>query len=378
MAYWQREMYRSGVAMDQNQTWKEDLPKQGLLGSMLLKVGGQNQSGYGVGGGDWRLIDKLSKLSIIVNGSHDVKSLTGKQVQALAFYDQKKVSCDAWRNYATNTQWAWLLLNFGRKLYDKELGLDLSKFDRAEIWLENTASSTYFTDSLSVTIYCLWLREAGEGAFKGYLRSQEVYSKVPVAGAWDYIDLPTEGMLRRLLLNPIPGVDSDYLENTTWRNLMWDNRLMVKSRATEVMRCPVATLSEENWFGEEGEVLTHGYADVTADKGFDMGVGTPYGKAGIAGSKSGAVAGSPPTIEGDSQRFTEKSENRDASVPNHLFARGFGYHCTAVVPFDQDPNPETWMNLLAEKQVTLDIQCRSGVTVTSALNKVVTDRMINY
>jgi hypothetical protein len=378
MAYWQREIYRSGVSMDQAGTYKEDLPKKGLLGSLLLKIGGANVSGYGVSGGDWRLIDKLSKVQIMVNGSHDVKTLTGKQVQALAFYDQGKVAGDAWRNYATNTQWAWLLVNFGRHLYDKDYGLDLGQFDRAELWLENTASSSYFSDSLSITIYCLWLREAAERAFKGYLRSQEVYSKLPVAGAWDYIDLPTEGMLRRILLNPVPGVDSDYLENTTWRNLMWDISLKIRSGQTEILRCPIAQLSEENWYGQPGEVLTMGFADVTADKGFDMGVGTPYGKAGIAGSKSGAVAGSPPTIEGDSQRFTEKSENRDASVPNHLMARGFGYHCTAVIPFDQDPEPESWLNLMTEKQVTLDVQARSTATCTSALNKVVTDRLVGY
>ena len=71
--YWQRKNERTAVAMTLNNVYKLLLPYQGNLGSIMLKISGTEVSGLGSATLAWRIIDFISNISVVVNGSTVVK-----------------------------------------------------------------------------------------------------------------------------------------------------------------------------------------------------------------------------------------------------------------------------------------------------------------
>jgi hypothetical protein len=86
--YKQYEYLREAVTMTRNQTYKLDLPKSGMLSSILFKVEAACASGATLAGGNWRLLDFLGKLEVIANGSTIVKSLDVKHCHFLTWLHQ--------------------------------------------------------------------------------------------------------------------------------------------------------------------------------------------------------------------------------------------------------------------------------------------------
>jgi hypothetical protein len=169
-------------------------------------------------------------------------------------------------------------------------------------------------------------------------------------------------------------VDGSFIENTAFQNLADLITLKLKSRAVEVMDYSAFRLAHDDWYGIPGEVLTQGFAYQNVDVGFDVGVGRVIGVAGVSGSKDGAASATVPSWEGDRQSFTQKLESYEADSPIHFFTRGQGYHNCLLLPTRWGEGIGDCIDLAAEKQVTLDVRTRSGVTVTNAKNRVLIER----
>lgn len=376
--YWQREFTRSGVSMTLNATYKLELPKQNLLGSMLLKISGSEASGLGQSGGSWRILDYLSKLEIIANGSTVIKSLTGKEVQALATFDQGVIPPGVWRNYATNTQFEFFLLNFGRKLFDTGVLLDLSKFDVVELWITNTATTAQFSD-LTVEIVSYYLKEAGNlPAPLGYLRTEEWRSWTTVADETKYLEIPTEHILRQILLQATPSLDANNVEQTNMANLMYDIELALDTGALRLWKGGIEELMRENYLDLGRPLIATGSEYMTADKGVDISLGYVLGGAWGAGSQDGAGAATIATMETGRTSFTQKPETYEADSPIGFVFVGIAPFLVARFRFDQDPDPSSWLDPNARKTVKLDIQTRNAASAASGTNKVVLDRLVRY
>ena len=361
--------------MTLNATYRLDLPQQGNLGSILFRISGSQASGYGQGGGDWRIIDEISKLEIILDGSRVCKSLTGYQVQALAVYDQGIMPPSTWRNYATNTQWCYLLLNFGRFLHDPEMGLDLSRFSNVELRLTNTATSSDFSD-LTVSVLGQFLRDAPAGVFPGYVRSEEWRQWTTVADETKYLDLPTDYPIRRAVLQAIPAVDGSNVEKTGMNNLMDDIELLLDTGVIRVYKGGVDDLMRENAYTLGRPLIAGGFPYMTADKGVDISLGYVNLATAGAGSQDGAVAASIATIESGRTSFTQKPEVFEADSPQTLIVAGIAPFLTALFAFDQDPNPATWLDPAARATVQLNIHTRNHSDAASGYNAVVLERAV--
>jgi len=374
--YWQREYIRENVSMTLNDVYRIDLPENGLLGSLLIRVSGSQASGYGATGGDWRIIDELSKINVVLNGATICKSLTGYQAQALAFYDQGVVPPGAWRNYATNTQFEYLLINFGRWLHDTECGLDLSRFSNVEFQLENTALAADFSD-LTVSLQANYLRDAMSGSFRGYQRTEEWRNWTTVPNETKYLELPTEHVLRRIMLQAIPAVDGSNIEDTNMSNLMYDIELALDTGAVRVYKGGIDDLMRENYLDMGRPVITGGVPYHNADVGIDISLGYVLYGAWGAGSQDGAGAATIPTLESARTSFTQKAETHEADSPISAAFFGLAPFLTALFRFDEDPNPSTWLDTDKRKTVKLDIQTRDSASADNGRNAVVLDRYVN-
>lgn len=375
--FFQREYLREAVSMTLNETYRVDLPEHGILNAMLFRISGGQASGYGQDGGDWRIIDKISKIEIILNGATICKSFTGIMAHAVSFYDQGVPAPDTWRNYATNTQWCYILVNFGRWLYDTEYGLDLSKFDNVELTITNTATSSHFSD-LTISVLLFYLREPVVATMAGYLRTEEWRSWTTVANATEYLDLPTEHILRRIILQAIPNVDGNNIEKTGMHNLMEDIALNLDTGVIRVYKGGLDDLMRSNLWEYGKPIITGGFPYLNPDKGYDIGLGyTLFGAAG-AGSQDGAGASTVPTIESGRTSFTQKAETFEGDHPMCAIFSGVAYCGTAVFRFDYLPDPTTWLDPAARKTVQLNIKTRNLSDAADGTNKVILDRLVKY
>jgi hypothetical protein len=375
--FWQREYVREGVSMSLNETYKLDLPEHGLLGSLLIRISGSQVSPYGQGEHDWRIIDKISKIAVLVDGAVNVKSLTGYQVKALEYYDQGILAPGDWRNYASNTQFEYLLVNFGRWLQDADFGLDLSRFNNVELQVTNTATSAKFTD-LTISVLGVYLRDAPASQFRGHLKTEEWRSWTTVSDETKYNDLPVEHLLRRVMLQAIPDQDADFVNESNMSNLMDDVELSLNTGATRVYKGGIDDLMRENALFQGRPAFVGGQSYMLADDGIDISLGRVIGFVGGSVSKDGAGSATIPTLMADELSGTLKPETYEADSPINVFAFGFAPFYTAVFDFEVGFDPMTWLDPNARKTVKLDIHTRSGAAYADGRNAIVLDRLARY
>lgn len=372
--YHQRENIREGVSMDTAGTYKLELPKHGFLGSLLLEVNATCGGAYGYSGGDWRIVDKISKIEVIGNGSTVIKSLTGKQLQALASFDQGVLMPSVLRNYGANVQYDTFLINFGRFLYDPEMFLDLERFDNVELWITNTgAAATVTTFLIKVTAF--WQREASKAGYLGYLRSESWKQWTTVTDQWVYNVLPTEYPIRRVLLQAVPAVNASYINDCNIEDLMYDIKLALNTGALIMFDGSLRDLYFENYLDFGKALLAAGWLYTGADTGNDVGLGYVLGGAAAAAS-AGATATIRRTLSLNYNRPTQFVQENEGDVGSAFIFLGAAPHGCGLFRFDQSLEPMSWLNPDLRKSVNLDIHTRNSASADAGQNHIVLDRLI--
>jgi len=374
--YWQREYLRENVTMTRGETYRVDLPRSGLLGSLLFRISAAGVSGAFAQKAFTRIIDFITKVEVIANGAIPIKSLTGSEIAGIMAFDQGIAHPDYWHQYATGTRWCHLLLNFGRFLKDPAFGLDLSRFDNVELRITNNASSTYYGEDFSLSILQYLLRDAPGGAFGGYFRTEEWRSWTTVADETKYLELPTELPVRRVFLQAIPDLDSNELFETGMWNLADDLEFTTRTGTIRVYKGGLDDLMWENAWAYGHEWLTSPQIYGDADYGKYVGLGYVLSMAGIAGTQDGAVASAPPTIEGRRTDGTQKPEAYEADTLIECIARGLAPENMAVFRFDQPDDRGSYLDVAANRAVQLDVHTRNASSAADGEINVVLDRLV--
>ena len=136
----------------------------------------------------------------LVDGSDVLMALSGTQMAALAFYEGYKQINWAACNLTNETEEGFLRVNFGRKLWDTMLALDPKKFRNLQLKV------TYNTATVAASATPVYLRVLAECFDEkvispmGLLVNKEFHSYTGGASTYQYIDLPTDLMLRKLFL----------------------------------------------------------------------------------------------------------------------------------------------------------------------------------
>jgi len=374
--YWQREYLRENVTMTRGETWREDLPSEGLLGSLFFRMSVAGVSAAFAETLKWRISDFISKVEVIGNGATVIKSLTGNCLNALQFYDQGIAHPDYWHSYATGTKWYHVLLNFGRKLFDTEYGLDLSRWDNVELRITNDASSTYFGADIKLSVLQYYLRDAPAGAFHGYFRTEEWRKWTTVQNETEYLELPVDYAVRRIVMQLIPDTDSSNVAETGMWNVADDIELALKTGQLRVWKGGVDDLMWENFLDYGKEILSAPNLYMTADYGRNVGLGYVLQAIPGAGTQDGAGAGTIPTIEGRRTDFTQKPETYEADTLIALLVRGLCPENTVVFRFDRPDEPRAYLDPAAQKTVKLDIHTRDASSAADGTIRVILDRLV--
>lgn len=368
------EYWRQAATFPIGATFKDKLPDSGMLSGLLIEVNGTAVSGATLATAQYRLIDFLTSLQVIGNGSTIIHSTQFKDWRYFNFLDTKKLPMTWWRNYASQAQREVILVTFGRWLWDTDYGLDLSKWSRVEVALTNNGSGTYFTGDLSTTILGCYMQDAPGGFARGYLRKEEFKSWTTVQNAWEYSLLPTTNPLRGVHVQLLPAYDgTTFAEDTGMVNLADNVLFWKKTPQTYMHQGPISQRLYLDHFEHEGLGITSEFVDRTADKYFSVGLGYVYGMAGVSGSKDGAVSTAVPTIDGDNNGGRQNLENREADSPVHLLSLGLAPQNMISMHYVQDCDQMWMLDPARDGAINLDIHTRDSATADNGTNRILLD-----
>jgi len=144
----------------------------------------------------------VSKIEL-VDGSDVLMSLSGREAEALDFYDTKQgreYEMDM-RNDMPNQE--FFNLNFGRKLWDPVLAFDPKRFNNPQLKItHNKASGGSAPDDAYLTVYADVFDEKVVSPI-GWLMAKEYNTRTSVASAYNPVDLPNDYPLRKLLIQAL-------------------------------------------------------------------------------------------------------------------------------------------------------------------------------
>jgi len=372
--YKQLDYIREGVTMTRGQTYRIDLPESGLLSALFLKLSAPCTNGATLADELWRLQDHLTTLEVIGNGATVIKSADWKNFAYLHFLRNKVTPLGAWRNYATNTQFEYLMVLFGRYLFDPDYGLDLSRWDSVEFKLTNTSSSTYHGSDITASIMAAYQRDHA-GGFRGYLRTEKWREWTTVANETQYLVLPTEYPIAGIYLRALPDTTSGATD-TSFENLMYDIDFSIEGGTKQVYKGGLDDLALIDYYMQGAQVLTGGHIDINADRAVDIGIGRVLGWAGTSGSKDGSGSSTVPTIEADSTSNTLKMETREADSPFHFLFQGYAFQNTVALWHSPMLDPAELLSPTKESEAKLNILTRNASSAADGTNQVILDRVV--
>jgi len=141
----------------------------------------------------------LVKLEI-VDGSDVITSLNGMQIQALSFYDMKK---PPYSNLIYLNNVMALIefdIYFGRWLHDPDFAFDTTKFKNPQLKIQhNLAAGGSAADSMDLRIRAEIFDQKKVSPI-GFLQSKEIYSYSLASSGNEFIELPVDYPVRKLMI----------------------------------------------------------------------------------------------------------------------------------------------------------------------------------
>lgn len=141
----------------------------------------------------------ISKIEL-VDGSDVIFSLSGAQAQAVEFYDTKRTPFCVNNYLASVMNITNYQLRFGRYLWDPILALDPTKFRNPQLKITHNYAAGGCSPNAATLEVVLDLFDEKEVKPTGFLMNKELMSYTLSGGANEYVDLPTDYKLRKLLV----------------------------------------------------------------------------------------------------------------------------------------------------------------------------------
>lgn len=137
----------------------------------------------------------------LVDGSDVLHSLDGGQNQALCIYDRRVQTMNHGQYIGANSQRSMYGIDFGRFLHDPQLAFDPTKFKNPQLKItydEDVSDTGNTANTLAVWAECFDEKQISP---IGFLSAKNFESwSLSAAGAYHYVDLPTDRIIRKMLI----------------------------------------------------------------------------------------------------------------------------------------------------------------------------------
>ena len=300
----------------------------------------------------------------LVDGSDVLFALSGRECQALNFYNRKMTP----NNRLTGSNGEWMRANFGldfgRKLFDPMLAFDPKKFVNPQLkitWDEDVANTSCEVNDLRIIAHIF---DEHVPTPTGFLTSKELYSYTPVAGAYEHIDMPADRPLRNLMIG-------SHQEERAFTEMIAELRLSEDNDR----KIPFDLTGDELfWYLKENypEIIENVYHNIgTSATAFRV---TPADDAVIVGSRTSTTGGLWIV-------FDNGGKARGLCVTSqetvYMHCKGYVPHGYAMLPFGDQDDPEDWYDIT--KIGSLRLRLKAGPSLgTTPTTQVVTQQVRKY
>ena len=300
----------------------------------------------------------------MVDGSDILFSLSGREIQALNFYDRDLAA----ENHMTGSNGEWMRatfgIDFGRYLYDPELAFDPKKFTNPQLkitWNEAVANTSCEENNIRVQAHIF---DELVPTPVGFLMTKELYTYTPVANAYEYIDLPRDFPIRKLLLG-------SHQETRTFTQMVAEARLSEDNDK----RVPINLTGDEIFwlmkklYPEYGENVYMVIANTETE--FRV---TPSEDAVIVGQQTSMTDGLHIIF---SNGGLAKGTKETTAETIYMLCRGFIPHGYASIPFGQADLPADWYDVT--KIGSLSLRLKAGPSLgTAPTAQVISQQLRRY
>jgi len=138
----------------------------------------------------------------IINGSDVLYGLTGQIGHGLNIFDKSNLPINQILITTGNTSIIVVNIDFGRFLWDEELAFVPTQFKNPQwrlTWNEANYNAACVSHSFNLWGHCFDEKSVSP---VGFLSAKEIKAYVPVAGGFEYTDLPTDHPIRKLIVQP--------------------------------------------------------------------------------------------------------------------------------------------------------------------------------
>lgn len=198
MPYMLRKRILAKNDLDDDATWKEDLPDSGMVTAFELRIGCNRQGDRSDGSDPHPLVDMVSRVEIIAESTKKVLSVSGRQLDFLNYIDFRRPNPRRHREVDGGGNDLILFLMGGRSLYDREYGFDMSKLANAFLNytydLSEGVADYFAANDHDISVYAWTWMGPDVPMFKGYFRTRQV------------LDYTTTGADNLKLLKITPGL----------------------------------------------------------------------------------------------------------------------------------------------------------------------------
>lgn len=307
----------------------------------------------------------ISKVEL-VDGSDVLTSLSGEEIQALAFYTQGKMPLDEINVVAADHMRSALPIYFGRKLFDPELAFDPTKFKNPQLrvtWDEDAANTGVVVSELTVRG---WAFDGKVISPKGFLMAKEIKSFTPVLNDYEYTDMPLDHPYRLLMLQS-EATDKNPFEVLAQLKLSeeHDKKIPFDMTGDEIFEKIVQLLGPLHQNVRLGETA----ADLNT-----LHLTPTYGQVGVMDANVLATSVSTHvTFAGCIATIAATTD----TVPYRLQLEGYAPHFCMAIPFGDLMDIADWYDVTKLGHLLLTTQGAAAVGTTPA-GRIVLQQMRAY
>jgi len=348
--YFKDQRYEKTKALSLATTYTKQLPESGLLDNIDLFFKIINASSV-INGAPMNIHHHITKIEVLGNTDKVLLSMTGEEAIAKAYRKMHAMPQNLRTEIGGVTQSQTIPLFFGRKPYDGEYALDLSKWDKVELSITNDFSSTYF-GSHTVDIKLATIEDAATAPPK-FMKQWE-YEKEKPAADTGYVrpKLPTSGLLRSLMVQLDPDLTASTaapVNDTISDSYNW--KLFFKDRALTI----VDARPKDLFFKEHSRIgigvsSVKPYSSTSQYTDFDWAYVISQAIAPIENTTLVV----PNSLEGSNNRY-HVFKTVGSDIQDDVIVTGCGLFHTFEIPFYLPKDEETnYLDLATYKPIEIE------------------------
>jgi len=194
MAYNWEYITREETESSDSQTWIKDLPTKGGISALVIEFKATNGSTSNRGA---NIMQIISKIEVIGNGSEVITSLTGQEAVRLAWLKTGRFPPALLSEAPNDVQYQEFPILFGRYPGDTEYGLDLGKWNTVDIRItydlatvRAVGATGFVSGSTVITVKALRAPPGEVPAYRGWLSTRELKTFTSAASGDEVVQLP--------------------------------------------------------------------------------------------------------------------------------------------------------------------------------------------